>query len=55
MKYFIPIILFILILFNITFSIRNYTILERNSRVLYEAMVCVDDPDCTLELDILEY
>ena len=51
MKY----ILFLLLIANIILCVRNYSIIERNSRVLYEAMVCVDDPDCTLELDILEY
>lgn len=51
MKY----ILFLLLVVSIIMSVRNYSIIERNSRVLYEAMVCVDDPDCTLELDVLEY
>lgn len=51
MKY----ILFLLLIVSIIMSVRNYSIIERNSRVLYEAMVCVDDPDCTLELDVLEY
>lgn len=51
MKY----ILFLLLIISIIMSVRNYSIIERNSRVLYEAMVCVDDPDCTLELDVLEY
>jgi len=54
MKYIISIILFTLLFCNIIISINNYYIIERNSRVIYEAMICVEDPECTLEADIVD-
>lgn len=47
MKY----ILFILLIINILLTIEIHGDLQTYSRLNYEAMVCLEDPDCTLELD----
>lgn len=49
----ISIILFILLFCNVIISINNYYIIERNSKIIYEAMICMEDPECTLETDIV--
>lgn len=47
MKY----ILFILLIINIILVINVHNDIKLNSRLNYEAMICLEDPDCTLELD----
>lgn len=45
------VILYILIFFNIMVSVEIYNEITLHSRLNYEALVCLEDPYCTLELD----
>ena len=45
------VILYILIFFNIMVSVEIYNEITLHSRLNYEALVCLEDPDCNLELD----